>query len=173
MPSYRDPVRLYACHYHTHNPHTASLRRSNRRLRKLLCSVIDRLRRAQQLLLRLGWEGAVDEYYYYEESVDLWNDEDDNDGYYYDQTYHDYHMDIVRESVRRTVPTINYPGATAFHNALDENLTAALTGTLSAEDAMADTERQWKRIARRVGEDKLVEAIMTNKAAWPDFIDPV
>lgn len=89
------------------------------------------------------------------------------------QTYHDYHMDVVRESVRRTVPTINYPGATAFHNALDENLLAALTGTMSPEDAMANTERQWQRVARRVGEDKLIEAIIANKAAWPDLIDPI
>lgn len=88
-------------------------------------------------------------------------------------TYHDYHMDIVRESVRRTVPTINYPGATAFHNALDENLVAALTGSMSAEQAMANTERQWKRIARRVGEEKLIDAIKTNKAAWPTVLDPV
>lgn len=87
------------------------------------------------------------------------------------ETYHDYHMDVVRESVRRTVPTINYPGATAFHNALDENLVAALTGSMSAADAMANTEKQWKRIARRVGEDKLVDAIRANKAAWPDVID--
>ena len=48
------------------------------------------------------------------------------------ETYHDYHMDIVRETVARTVPTINYPGATAFHNALDENLMAALTGAKTA-----------------------------------------
>ena len=89
------------------------------------------------------------------------------------QTYHDYHMDVVRESVARTVPTINYPGATAFHNALDENLDAALTGSKSAADAMADTERQWARVARRVGEDKLVEAIKANKAAWPTITDSV
>ncbi|TDH34889.1 extracellular solute-binding protein [Pseudohoeflea suaedae] len=89
------------------------------------------------------------------------------------QTYHDYHMDVVRESVARTVPTINYPGATAFHNALDENLVAALTGSKSAADAMADTERQWARVARRVGEDKLVEAIKANKAAWPTVTDPI
>lgn len=88
------------------------------------------------------------------------------------QTYHDYHMDIVRESVRRTVPTINYPGATAFHNALDENLVAALTGSMSAEEAMANTERQWKRVARRIGEDKLIDAIRSNKAAWSTVIDP-
>ncbi|MCR9138621.1 MAG: extracellular solute-binding protein [Alphaproteobacteria bacterium] len=87
------------------------------------------------------------------------------------QTYHDYHMDVVRESVRRTVPTINYPGATAFHNALDENLVGALTGSMSAQEAMANTERSWKRISRRVGEDKLVEAIQANKAAWPDLTD--
>ncbi len=89
------------------------------------------------------------------------------------QTYHDYHMDIVRETVARTVPTINYPGATAFHNALDENLVAALTKTKSPEDAMADTERQWNRIARRIGEDKLVSAIKSNKEAWPTVLDPV
>lgn len=89
------------------------------------------------------------------------------------QTYHDYHMDVVRESVKRTVPTINYPGATAFHNALDENLMAALTGGMTAEQAMANTERQWKRISRRVGEEKLIDAIKANKAAWPDLIDPI
>jgi multiple sugar transport system substrate-binding protein len=89
------------------------------------------------------------------------------------QTYHDYHMDVVRESVMRAVPTINYPGATAFHNALDENLVAALTGGMSAEQAMANTERQWKRIARRIGEDKLIDAIKANKAAWPGVLDPV
>ena len=58
------------------------------------------------------------------------------------QTYHDYHMDIVRESVRRTVPTINYPGATAFHNALDENLVAGADGfDVCGGQAMANTER--------------------------------
>ncbi|WP_121066015.1 extracellular solute-binding protein [Chachezhania antarctica] len=87
------------------------------------------------------------------------------------QTYHAYHMDVVRESVKRTVPTINYPGATAFHNALDESLMAALTGSMTPEEAMANTERQWKRIARRVGEDKLTSAIKANKAAWPTITD--
>jgi len=89
------------------------------------------------------------------------------------QTYHDYHMDVVRETVKRTVPTINYPGATAFHNALDENLVAALTKAKSPEQAMADTEAEWLKIARRIGEDKLLEAIKTNKEAWPTVLDPV
>jgi multiple sugar transport system substrate-binding protein len=89
------------------------------------------------------------------------------------QTYHDYHMDVVRETVKRTVPTINYPGATAFHNALDENLVAALTKAKSPEQAMADTEAEWQKIARRIGEAKLLEAIKTNKEAWPTVVDPV
>jgi multiple sugar transport system substrate-binding protein len=89
------------------------------------------------------------------------------------QTYHDYHMDVVRETVARTVPTINYPGATAFHNALDENLMAALTKSKTPEKAMADTERQWERIARRTGEEKLLEAIKSNKEAWPTVVDPL
>ncbi|RUU76792.1 sugar ABC transporter substrate-binding protein, partial [Mesorhizobium sp. M7A.F.Ca.MR.362.00.0.0] len=89
------------------------------------------------------------------------------------QTYHAYHMDVVRETVARTVPTINYPGATAFHNALDENLMAALTKAKTSEQAMADTEAEWKKIARRTGEDKLLEAIKTNKEAWPTVLDPI
>ncbi|OJU03045.1 MAG: sugar ABC transporter substrate-binding protein [Rhizobium sp. 63-7] len=87
------------------------------------------------------------------------------------ETYHDYHMDVVRDTVARTVPTINYPGATAFHNALDENLVAALTKAKSPEEAMADTEKQWTRIARRIGEDKLISAIKANKEAWPTVLD--
>lgn len=88
-------------------------------------------------------------------------------------TYHDYHMDIVRESVKRAVPTINYPGATAFHNALDENLMAALTKAKTSKQAMEDTEKEWKKIGRRIGEDKLIEAIKANKAAWPTITDAV
>jgi multiple sugar transport system substrate-binding protein len=88
------------------------------------------------------------------------------------ETYHDYHMDIVRETVARTVPTINYPGATAFHNALDENLMAALTGAKTAEQAMVDTSSEWEKITRRTGQEKIAEAITANKAAWPTVLDP-
>ena len=89
------------------------------------------------------------------------------------QTYHDYNMDMVRETVARTVPSINYPGATAFHNALDENLMAALTGAKSAEAAMADTSDEWVRIVRRTGEDKIIEAIQASRSAWPTIVDPI
>jgi multiple sugar transport system substrate-binding protein len=89
------------------------------------------------------------------------------------QTYHDYHMDVVRETVARTVPTINYAGATAYHNALDENLMAALTGAKTAEQAMADASDEWVKITRRTGEDKVIEAIKANRAGWPTIVDAV
>ena len=88
-------------------------------------------------------------------------------------SYHDYHVETIRQSIRRAVPSINYPGATAFHNALDENLVAALTGERTPEEAMERTEREWQRIARRIGEEKLQEAIAFNNAAWPTITDPV
>ena len=89
------------------------------------------------------------------------------------ETYHAYHIATLRETVARTVPTINYPGATAFHNALDENLMAALTGAKTSEQAMADTASEWERIVRRTGQDKIAEAIQANRPAWPTIIDPL
>lgn len=87
------------------------------------------------------------------------------------ETYHDYHVRTIRETIRRSVPSINFAGTQSFHNALDENLLAALTGDKSAEAAMADTARQWKRVIRRQGEDKMIEAIRKNRAAWPAVVD--
>jgi len=88
------------------------------------------------------------------------------------QTYHDYQVDTIRETAARSVPTINYPGATAFHNALDENLVAALTKSKSPEQAMADTAEEWKKITGKIGEDKIVDAIRNNSQAWPTILDP-
>jgi multiple sugar transport system substrate-binding protein len=89
------------------------------------------------------------------------------------ETYHAYHIAVLRETVARTVPTINYPGATAFHNALDENLMAALTGAKTSEQAMADTASEWERIVRRTGQEKIAEAIQASRPAWPTIIDPL
>ena len=38
---------------------------------------------------------------------------------------------------------------------------------------MADTETRVEAIARRTGEEKLLEAIKANKEAWPTIIDPI
>lgn len=89
------------------------------------------------------------------------------------EMYHDYHLKTIRETIKRSVPTINFAGATALHNALDENLLGALTKSKTPEEAMADTEREWKRIIRKLGEDRFVEAVKANKAAWPTLIDPI
>ena len=52
-------------------------------------------------------------------------------------------------------------------------LDATRLDTMSPEEAMENTERQWTRIARRVGEEKLLEAIRTNQDAWPTVLDPL
>ena len=87
------------------------------------------------------------------------------------ETYHAYHVKTIRETIKRSVPSINFAGTQSFHNALDENLLAALTNEKSAEEAMSDTTKDWQRIVRRQGEDKMVEAIKTNRAAWPTTVD--
>ena len=85
------------------------------------------------------------------------------------ETYHAYHMDVVRETVARTVPTINYPGATAFHNALDENLIAALTKAKTPEQAMADTETRMgaDRAAHRRGQARSRPSRPTRRPGRP------
>ena len=49
-------------------------------------------------------------------------------------------MKTIQETIARAVPTINYPGATAYHNALDENLVAALTKSKTPEQATSDLQ---------------------------------
>ena len=86
------------------------------------------------------------------------------------ETYHAYHMDVVRETVARTVPSINYPGATAFHNALDENLMASLTGAKTAAQAMADTADAWAKITRRTGRTRRRSALQLAKLLLENLI---
>lgn len=87
------------------------------------------------------------------------------------ETYHDYHVPIIRETIKRSAPTINFAGQTAFDNALDEQLQAALVGDISAEDAMKRAAKAWRKIIRKKGETKMVDAIRKSKAAWPTIID--
>ena len=53
---------------------------------------------------------------------------------------------------------------------LKSYLVAALTKAKTPEQAMEDTEAGWKKIVRRTGQDKIVEAIKTNKAAFQDVV---
>ncbi len=87
------------------------------------------------------------------------------------ETYHPYMMDALRETIARSVPTINFAGQTALDAALDEELQAALTGQKSAEEAMLAAQDKWIRIIRRKGEDKMIPIIQASRAAWPTVID--
>lgn len=88
-----------------------------------------------------------------------------------EETYHGYMMDAIRETISRSVPTINFAGQTAFDAALDEELQAALTGQKTAEQAMMDANRRWQRVIRRRGEDKMIPIIQASRSAWPTIVD--
>jgi multiple sugar transport system substrate-binding protein len=83
---------------------------------------------------------------------------------------HEYMIGPIRETIARAVPSINFAGQGALDNALDENLQAALTGKVTAEQAMKDTEQAWKKIISR-RRDETVAAIRAQRASWPTIID--
>ncbi len=87
------------------------------------------------------------------------------------ETYHDYHVPVILETIKRSVPTLALPGAFALHNMLDENLQAALVGEMSAKEAMANTTKAWQKFIKKKGETKMVDAILKAKAGWPTLID--
>ena len=87
------------------------------------------------------------------------------------ETYKPYHVPIIRETIKRAVPTINYAGAGSFHGALDENLVAVLTKNSTPEEAMEKTEKSWNQTIRKIGADKMVAAIQGGLPAWPTVID--
>lgn len=87
------------------------------------------------------------------------------------QSYHPYQVANIRETIKRAVPTINYTGASSYHKALDDNLVAALTGKQTAEEAMANTAKDWEKVTRRIGEEKITKAIRTSLPSWPTIED--
>jgi multiple sugar transport system substrate-binding protein len=82
----------------------------------------------------------------------------------------EYMMEPIRETIARAVPSINFAGQSALDNALDENLQAALSGTMTAEEAMVETEKAWKKIIRR-RKDETIEAIRFQRKAWPTLVE--
>jgi multiple sugar transport system substrate-binding protein len=89
------------------------------------------------------------------------------------QTYHDYLVPIIQETIARSAPTLNFAGQTAMDTALDEELQAMLTGQKSPEDAMKAASAKWKKIIKRKGEDRTIAAIKASRAAWPTVVDAV
>ncbi|MGY8993931.1 MAG: hypothetical protein ACKVK8_07255 [Rhodospirillales bacterium] len=64
-------------------------------------------------------------------------------------SYHDYHVPVILGTVARGVPTIAMPGrvphAFPIHNASYENLQVALTGQITAKEAMENADRPWEK----------------------------
>ncbi len=68
------------------------------------------------------------------------------------------------------VPSLNIAGTNAFHDALDENCVAAVTGEKTPEEAMEDAAKAWRKLVRKRG-DKLIDAINAYQKTWPDIVD--
>ena len=87
------------------------------------------------------------------------------------QSYKPYHVPVIEGTVARAVPTIAIPGQFAMHNTLSENLVSALAGEISAQEAMENTAKSWRRHIRKKGEDKMTELINAAKSGWSTVID--
>lgn len=87
------------------------------------------------------------------------------------QTYKDYHVPAIRETIKRSVPTLAIPGAFGLHNILDENISAAMTGTATVKEAMTKAAEEWRKFIKKKGEDRMIEAINAAKSGWPTLID--
>jgi len=86
------------------------------------------------------------------------------------ETYHEYLVPVIQETIRRSAPTLNFPGQTALDNALDEELQAMFTGQQSPKEAMENAQRKWERIIRR-SRGKMESAIHASRGAWPTIVD--
>jgi multiple sugar transport system substrate-binding protein len=80
-------------------------------------------------------------------------------------------MEIIQKTVNYAAPMLSLPGTQAMHQALDENIQACFAGTLTAKEAMKNTAKRWRRIVRKKGEDRMVEAIIQDRKAWPTVIE--
>jgi multiple sugar transport system substrate-binding protein len=83
-------------------------------------------------------------------------------------SYKTYGCDELKVIVPNTAPPVAaIHGATAYTQALDQNLQKALTKQSSAEKAMADTAAAWEKITNRHGREKQIKALKASQEAWP------
>lgn len=87
------------------------------------------------------------------------------------ETYKPYHVPVISETIKRSVPTLAVPGAFGLHNILDENISAAMTGSMSVKEAMEKAAKEWQKFIKKKGEDRMLEAINKAKSGWPSLID--
>ena len=89
------------------------------------------------------------------------------------EAYTPYVMEILPETIKRSAPTLKLSGTGAMHQILDDNLQAAFAGSKTPKEAIQDTAEGWRRIVRKKGETKMVDAIIADRNAWPTIIDEV
>ena len=83
-------------------------------------------------------------------------------------SYRPYGCDELKIIIPNTAPPIAaIHGATAYTQALDQNLQKALTKQSSAEKAMSDTAAAWEKITNRNGRAKQIGALKASQEAWP------
>jgi len=87
------------------------------------------------------------------------------------EQYHAYAMEVIQKTINYAAPMLSLPGTQAMHQALDENIQAAFAGTITAKEAMQNTAKRWRRIVQKKGEDRMVEAIIADRQAWPTTVD--
>lgn len=87
-------------------------------------------------------------------------------------SYQPYAMKTIPFTIARGVPTLNFGGATAMDNALDEELQAALTKQKTPKQAMDAAQKKWEQIVKRLSSRGIVDAIKASRATWPTIVDP-
>ena len=83
-------------------------------------------------------------------------------------SYKPYGCNELKIIIPNTAPPIAaIHGATAYTQALDQNIQKALTKQSSPEKAMADAAAAWEKITNRHGRSKQIRALKASQEAWP------
>jgi multiple sugar transport system substrate-binding protein len=86
-------------------------------------------------------------------------------------SYHEYHVPTMTSSIEHSVPPLNLNGASEYETALDNNVQAVIAGQKTAEQAMADCEKEWETITDRLGRDKQIAVMAAQVAAYSTVTD--
>jgi len=87
------------------------------------------------------------------------------------EAYHAYAMETIQKTINYAAPMLSLPGTQAMHQSLDENIQACFAGTMDAKTAMQRTAKKWRKIVRKKGEDRMIEAIIADRKSWPTTVD--
>ena len=63
--------------------------------------------------------------------------------------------------------SLRVPGAIQFTNALEDNVSKALSGELSPKNALDEVSKEWKKIIKKIGKDK-IRKIYASEVALED-----